>query len=171
MLPETVELSSYDRKHVIRLVLLTKNISNNKERVLGEVLVEVGGNVKGKAILKDAQWAPIKQMAEDCLQKMTIDHGEDQRDILEVKNECIAIYVQCWTLRSLIHLCEQCMSGKLTEFFRPLEEEIKRRLPHYSDLEHEVAIFEKDLTRCMDVFGAYIIIFCNIIVDKIEETN
>ncbi|XP_052786329.1 uncharacterized protein LOC128221767 [Mya arenaria] len=137
---------------VIRLVLLTKNISNNKERVLGEVLVEVGGNVKGKAILKDAQWAPIKQMAEDCLQKMTIDHGEDQRDILEVKNECIAIYVQCWTLRSLIHLCEQCMSGKLTEFFRPLEEEIKRRLPHYSDLEHEVAIFEKDLTRCMDVF-------------------
>ncbi|XP_052786860.1 uncharacterized protein LOC128222086 isoform X3 [Mya arenaria] len=137
---------------VIRLVLLTRNISNNKERVLGEVIVEVGGHVKGKAILKDAQWAPIKQMAEDCLQKMTIDHGEDQRDIFEVKNECIAIYVQCWTLQSLIHLCEQCMSGKLTEFFRPLEEEIKRRLPHYSDLELEVAIFEKDLTRCMDVF-------------------
>ncbi|XP_052785602.1 uncharacterized protein LOC128221167 [Mya arenaria] len=137
----------------IRIVMLTKNISNNKEAALGEVLDEIAGDVEGKAKLKNSDWEPIIQTFNESLQKMIIDHGEDQRDIVEVKKECIAIYVQCWTLRSLIHLCEQCISGKLTEMFIPFEKEIKRRLPCYSALEIELAIFEKDLIRCMDVFG------------------
>ncbi|WAR30131.1 hypothetical protein MAR_003699 [Mya arenaria] len=56
----------------IRIVMLTKNISNNKEAALGEVLDEIAGDVEGKAKLKNSDWEPIIQTFNESLQKMII---------------------------------------------------------------------------------------------------
>ncbi|XP_052786560.1 uncharacterized protein LOC128221916 isoform X2 [Mya arenaria] len=123
----------------IRVVMVVKNVDGTKEKIVSEFLVEVGNSMRTSLSVANKQWEPVERVFLSVLH----DLNDGTEDVLELESECVAIYIQCYSLQALVQLCREAMHGALTNRFRPVEEEVLK-IHGFSQVRFEVVIFEKD---------------------------
>ena len=70
--------------------------------------------------------------------------------------KCVRLSVRCRSFSSWLDLLEECVSGVMTELFKPLELEL-RKLKGMENVELYVEIMEHDFMTCVVNVGKYII--------------
>ncbi|KAH3875723.1 hypothetical protein DPMN_038999 [Dreissena polymorpha] len=75
-------------------------------------------------------------------------------EVTETKQECLAVYIQCWSPKAILKLCEDCVFGKLTALLKPVEKQL-RKIHGYELVSLEIVIYWKDFMRCFETIGRY----------------
>ncbi|KAH3713288.1 hypothetical protein DPMN_073076 [Dreissena polymorpha] len=130
---------------VLRMEVSSQNISNDDARKFHQIVVD-GSNIN----VGDEQWRRIVKEFQIAKNGIANESGVNSREVTETRFECIAMYIQCWTLNGILKLCEDCLSGKLSEIFKPVEREL-RKIEGFRFVTLDAIIYKNDLVRCMQI--------------------
>jgi len=92
-------------------------------------------------------------------QKETVktgDHKSDNQDTTqdtdanEPKRAVLTII--CQTMKALLALIEDCMTGEINKQFKPVEDEV-RKIKEYEDVTFKVVMYQVDLLKCFRELG------------------
>ncbi|XP_052276348.1 uncharacterized protein LOC127875362 isoform X2 [Dreissena polymorpha] len=132
----------------VRVVIQLQNAREKQEETVFSYFVNVGKILNGEDSSNNNNLhTPVVAALTHSLQEIT----GDSKDIEDIKHECIAIYIQCYSLQSLVALINDYMSGELSAKFRPFVLELQK-ICGYENVDLEVSIFEKDFVQCLDKF-------------------
>ncbi|XP_052268028.1 uncharacterized protein LOC127869460 isoform X2 [Dreissena polymorpha] len=127
---------------VTRMEILATNIDTSKEKKFHDKLTTE--NTK-----EDSEWEGVKKSYTDFTEKISGEDGQNMMEVTETKQECLAVYIQCWSPKAILKLCEDCVFGKLTALLKPVEKQL-RKIHGYELVSLEIVIYWKDFMRCFE---------------------
>ncbi|XP_052285534.1 uncharacterized protein LOC127881588 isoform X3 [Dreissena polymorpha] len=93
------------------------------------------------------QGVPITVL-QQLLQKVVDEQFKGGVDLIDVKNECMALYIRFANFNSWLEFLSKYLTGIITKAFLPVQEHLRTYLG-FEDLELKVDVYEEDFEKCV----------------------
>lgn len=74
------------------------------------------------------------------------------RQITSTEKKCVLLRIRCLSLKNLVSLFRDCVSGKLNQQLKPIETAVKQ-IPEFEDVILEAVIHEEEFWSVMEKTG------------------
>lgn len=133
--------------------ILVKNCNTDKERRLSELLVKlIEENIhKSTDLLNELQnesFSKLREAVADAVRTFLASG----RQIMSTEKKCVLLRIRCLSLKDLVSLFRDCVSGRLNQQLKPIETAVKQ-IPEFEDVILESVIYEEQFWNVMEKTG------------------
>ncbi|XP_053395656.1 helicase with zinc finger domain 2-like [Mercenaria mercenaria] len=132
------------------VVILVKNCNTEKEKRLSECLQKlIDENINKQTTLADEMSNESFHKLREAVDQAVKTFFSNGRSITSTESKCVLLRVRCLSLKHLVNLFRDCISGKLNEQVQPLEAAVKE-IPEFENITLEVAIYTDEFWKVIE---------------------